>query len=197
MRRLSRQLVLLTVATILSLAFVGSCPAGSYRWTDRDGTLHFSDALPAEDIPRESLSPVDPEQRPLLVKPVILYRDPVFVVTLEGEEDDELQFSVDYSGIHHAYPELVRSPGRLLLSAVDRGNTPTYLSFTVAPVAGGSDRLTLTNAMTRHTESHLETVILRLTLSLNDRERDDRRILFTTDIPFVKHWQKREGVAYR
>jgi len=194
----SRQLLLTHIlAAALLLAAAAPCVAGSYKWTDREGTLHFSDSPPAGDIPRESLDPADPEQRPLLGKPLLVYRDNVFTLTLTKEHDDLLQFDLTYTEIHRSYPEVVSGAPRVQLSAVTNERFYTYLAYSVHPVEGGSKTLQLINRMSKQSPSSLETGSLRIFLYDYGPDRKTVRELFATDIPFGKRWQKKKGVLYQ
>lgn len=184
-------------ANAFSLAAAVTCVAGSYKWTDRDGTLHFSDTLPAEDVPLADLDPADPEQRPLLGKPLVVYQDKVFIVTLTKESDDLLQFDLTYTDIHRAFPEIVSSMPRLQINAVTGERIYTYLAYSVFQVEGGSKTLQFINRMSKLSPSSLETESLRISLYDYSPDRNKSRELFSTNIPFVKQWQKQKGVLYQ
>jgi len=194
----SRQLLLTHIlAAALLLAAAAPCVAGSYKWTDREGTLHFSDSPPAGDILRESLDLADPEQRPLLGKPLLVYRDNIFTLTLTKETDDLLQFDLAYTNIHRSFPEVVRGAPRVQLCAVTSERIYTYLAYSVLPVEGGSKTLQLINRMSKQSPSSLETGSLRIFLYDYGPDRKTVRELFATDIPFGKRWQKKKGVLYQ
>jgi len=194
----SRQLLLTHIlAAALLLAAASPSVAGSYKWTDREGTLHFSDSPPAGDILRESLDPADPEQRPLLGKPLLVYRDNVFTLTLTKESDDLLQFDLAYTNIHRSFPEVVSGAPRVQLCAVTSERIYTYLAYSVLPVEGGSKTLQLINRMSKQSPLALETGSLRIFLYDYGPDRKTVRELFATDIPFGKRWQKMRGVLYQ
>ena len=182
------------VAVLLA---AGICQAGSYKWTDREGTLHLSDTPPAGEVPLEDLDPADPGQRPLLGKQLLIYSDATFRLFLSAEEDDLLQFELVYTDIHRAFPDIVASAGRIFVCAVGRQEGYSYLSYSVAAVEGGSKRLQLTNALSRHSPDDLETESLRILFHTNGTGNRETRSLFTTDIPFGKSWQKRKGKKYQ
>lgn len=182
---------------ILVFLFAVASHAANYRWTDRDGTLHFSDTPPSYEVPRNSLSIEDHEQRPLMGKGLVVFQDRVFKIVLVDEQQDKLLFDVEYANVHNAYPEAVRSTLRLIVSSVDRGRTATYLAYTVAPVNGGSNKLRLMNSLTRNSPSRLETELLHISLYVDNREKKGFRILLKKEIRFRKVWEKRAGVEYQ
>ncbi|MCM2357050.1 MAG: DUF4124 domain-containing protein [Geobacteraceae bacterium] len=187
---------LLFLPTLLSL--LTTSHAASYKWTDRDGTLHFSDTPPSYEVPKDSLSFEDNEQRPLMGKGLVVYQDRVLKIVLADEQQDKLLFDVEYTDVQHVYPEAVRGTLRLMIvSSLDRGRTSTYLAYTVAPVDGGSRKFSMMNALSDHSPSRLETELLHISLSVDDREKKDYRILLKKDIPFRKVWEKRAGVKYQ
>lgn len=186
---------LLTVLFIIIAAT--TTRAASYKWTDRDGTLHFSDTPPSYEVPKKSLSIEDDEQRPIMDKGQIVYQDRVFKIVLVDEQQDKLLFDVEYNNVQRAYPEAIRGTLRLLVSSVDRGRTSTYLSYNVAPVDGGSKKFRMMNALSNHSPSRLETEWLHISLTVDDREKKDYRILLKKEIPFRKVWEKRVGVNYQ
>lgn len=193
-----RQFLLTPIlASALFLSATSMCAAGSYKWTDRDGSLHFSDSLPTYEVPKENLNPADPEQRPLLEKPLLIYSDKVFRLTLTAEEDDILKFDLTYTNIQRSYPETISGKVRLQICAVDRARSSTYLSYTVAPVEGGSKTFQLTNKLSKQSQSYLETESLYVFLYYDDRDRKEFRKLFTKEIPFGKIWHKRQGGVYQ
>jgi len=198
MNTFSRQLLLIQIlATALFLAAVATCVAGSYKWTDQEGTLHFSDSPPAGEIPRESLDLADPEQRPLLGKPLVVYRDNVFTLTLTKEADDLLQFDLAYTDIQRSFPAVVSGSPRVQLCAITSERFYTYLAYSVHPVEGGSKTLQLINRMSKQSPSSLETESLRIFLYDNGPDQKKARELFSKDIPFGKRWQKKKGVLYQ
>lgn len=198
MNTLCRHLLLTQIlASALLLSATATCVAGSYKWTDQEGTLHFSDSPPAGEIPRESLDPADPEQRPLLGKPLVVYHDNVFTLTLTKETDDLLQFDLAYTNIHRSFPEVVSGAPRVQLCAITSEHFYTYLAYSVHSVEGGSKTLHLINRMSKQSPSSLETESLRIFLYNNDPDQKKARELFSTDIPFRKRWQKKKGVLYQ
>jgi len=187
----------LLMAAILLLVPSGGIRAASYKWTDREGTLHFSDSIPAADIPTEGLDPADPEQRPLLGKPLTVYRDKVFTIALMVESDDLLQFDLTYTDVQRTFPEVVGGTPRIQISAIPVERIYTYLAYSVAPVEGGSKTVPLMNRMSKQSPQSLETEALRLFFYEPGRDRQKLLELFSVDIPFVKRWQKRKGVTYQ
>ncbi|MBP1728345.1 MAG: hypothetical protein H6Q56_718 [Deltaproteobacteria bacterium] len=185
------------LAIALLLATIAPSAAGSYRWTDRTGTLHFSDTLPAEDVPLDNLDPADPEQRPLLEKPLLIYSDKVFRLTLTAESEDLLQFELSYTDIQRIFPEVISGNARLQICAVDRERSSTYLAYSVQPVEGGRKTFQLTNRLSKQSPSDLETESLSLSLYDNGPDRKKYRNLLTREIPFGKIWHKRKGVVYQ
>ena len=186
---------LLSLLTLLFLTTTSH--AASYKWTDRDGTLHFSDTPPAYEVPKENLNVADPEQRPLLVMPVVVYSDRVFRLLLTAEQDDLLQFELTYTDIQRSFPETISGNVRLQICAIDRKRSSTYLAYTVVPVEGGSKSFQLKNRLSKQSPSSLETVSLSLSLYDNGPDRKKYRNLFSKEIPFGKFWQKRKDGVYQ
>lgn len=185
---------------LLSLFFIIAATAShaaSYKWTDRDGTLHFSDTPPSYEVPKSTLSIEDNEQRPLMGMGHVVYQDRAFKIVLADEQQDKLLFDVEYTNVQRVYPEAIRGTLRLIVSSLDRGRTSTYLAYTVAPVDGGSRKFSMTNALSNHSPSRLETELLQISLYVDDREKKDFRILLKKEIPFRKVWEKRAGVKYQ
>lgn len=172
-----------------------TCEAALYRWSDQAGIIHFSDSLPVEDVPQEQLNLVDPAQRPLLKKPLKVYQDNVFRVMLTAEDDDSVQFDVIYTEIHRTFPEIIRCKTKMYLCAVSREVT-SYLTYTVVPVEGGSATLRLTNRLSKHSPSRLQTETLNINLFYRDPETNEDRALFSKEIPFGKVWEKRADGVY-
>jgi hypothetical protein len=195
------QLRLLRLVNLLAalwlLLIVVPCQASSYRWTDKNGTLHFSDTPPAGYVPQRELDLSDPEQRPLIRKMPPIYRDHVFRLFLVSEQQDRLEFDLEYTAIHHSYTEIVEGRVMATISAVDSARTPTYLAYTVAPVEGGDGRVKLVNYLSKYSPSHLETDSLMLTLYRNDREKGVAKLIFNKEIPFRKSWEKIPGGRYQ
>lgn len=170
--------------------------AASYKWTDRNGTLHYSDTPPAKDVQKSLLRLEDPEERPLLGKGQMVYQDRTFKILLADEQQDSLLFDVQYRDVQRAYPDAVTGNLRLLISAVDRSLTSTYLAYTVMPVQGGTRRFEMTNRMSGHSPQSLETDLLKILL-YNDEDKQKVKVLLDTAIPFRKEWSKRDGVTYK
>lgn len=192
-----RQFLLIPIlATALFLVAASICAAGSYKWTDRNGSLHFSDSPPAYEIPRQNLNPADPEQRPLLDKPLLIYIDKVFRLMLIAETDDLLQFELTYTDIQRSFPEVISGNPRLQLGAVNRERSSTYLAYTVVPIEGGSKTIQLINCLSNKSPSVLETELLVISLSDYGQDRKKSLNLFTKEIPFGKIWHKRRGEIY-
>lgn len=184
------------LSLIILLFLQTTTHAASYKWTDRDGTLHFSDTPPSYEVPKSTLSIEDNEQRPLMGPGQVVYQDKVFKIILAEEQQDKLLFDVEYNNVQRAYPEAIRGTLRLIVSSLDRGRTYTYLAYNVAPVDGGSRKFRMTNALSNHSPDRLETELLHISLSVDDREKKEYRILLKKEIPFRKVWEKRAGVKY-
>jgi hypothetical protein len=180
----------------LLFLFATSIQAASYKWTDRDGSLHFSDTPPAYEVPQKSLSIEDHEQRPLMGKGLVIYQDRVFKIVLSDEQDDKLHFKVSYNNIQRAYPEVIRGNTLIYICATQQDRTYTYLAYTVAPVEGGSTTLSLVNGLSKQSPSRLVTDSLHMTLYRDDRKTKEFKILFKKAIPFSKVWEKQAGVVY-
>jgi len=180
----------------LFLLFVPDSQAELYRWTDQAGTVHFSDTLPTATVPQSGLDFVDPAERPLLQKPLLIFEDAVFRVLLIAEEEDALQLEVSYNEIHRTFPEIIHQQAQIYLCALSPQVT-SYLEYTVAPVEGGSATLSLKNRMTRHSPPRLTTDTLSLLLYLRDPQTKGFRTLSSTEIPLRKVWVKREEGSYR
>ena len=127
-------------------------------------------------------------------KGLVVFQDRVFKIILADEQQDKLLFDVEYTNVHHVYPEAVRGTLRLIVSSADRGQAFHILAYTVAPVDGGDKKFSMMNALSNHSPSRLETELLHISLFVDDREKKDYRIMLKKDIPFRKVWEKRPGV---
>lgn len=173
-----------------------TCQAALYRWTDQTGVIHFSDSLPPKEIPQEQLNLADPEQRPLLKKPLVVFQDNIFRVILISEKNDSMQFDVTYTEIHHNFPEIIRYKTRLILGSAGGGGA-TYLRYTAAPVEGGSATLKFTNGLSKRSPSKFETEYLYISLYYHDPEKKEDKPLYKKDIPYRKVWEKNVDGVYQ
>jgi hypothetical protein len=189
-------LLAMAMLLVLLLPFK-PCHADSYRWTDRDGTLHFSDTIPADTIPQESLDITDPAQRPLMSEMPPLYQDEVFRLLLISEKPDRLEFELEYSAIHRTYKDLIKGGVFVWIVAVDSARTPSWLAWTGANVESGNGRVKLVNTLSKQSPTSLETDSLILTLYRRDRAQGVEKTLFSKEIPFRKSWEKMPRITYR
>jgi hypothetical protein len=189
---------LLNLVPLLGLLFLAVPGHGSsYHWTDREGTLHFSDTLPPGPVPQETLDLTDPGQRPLLVTKPPVYQDKVMRLSVVAEREDHLEFELEYTAIHHAYPEIIKGGAFVWLCAVDSSRSPTGLAWVGANLEGGDGRVKLVNTLSKQSPPKLATDGLILTVQRRDRAQGVDQTLGRTEIPFRKNWEKQSGVTYR
>lgn len=190
MRYMIRELV---TALILLWLLSSTCFAEGYKWTDEEGTFHFS------DMPRPISTTLPPQkysneqERGRLGKNIVIYADKslyapdeykIIKVTLVSESKDYLLFDIEY---YFAEELTDTSLNSYLGLNVYPSNVKedTYVATPFVMPASGKNKISYKLSMSKYSQDSLMTDILKLYMR-NSR----KKIVVERVIPFEKQWRK-------